>query len=129
MITIGASSDPIIKNSLLTDFSNIGDKVVDILSPGEKIYSTLPNNNYGYMNGTSMASPIVTHIASLIRAYFPNLNAKEVKSILMQSVWTSNDESTNLLLAPSSKTAGIVNAYNAFVLADEINKKKNKKRK
>lgn len=129
MITIGASSDPIIKNSLLTDFSNIGDKVVDILSPGEKIYSTLPNNNYGYMNGTSMASPIVTHIASLIRAYFPNLNAKEVKSILMQSVWTSNDESTKLLLSPSSKTAGIVNAYNAFVLADEINKKKNKKRK
>jgi subtilisin family serine protease len=129
MITIGASSDAIIKNSLVTDFSNLGDKVVDVLSPGEKIYSTLPNNNYGYLNGTSMASPIVTHIASLIRAYFPNLNAKEVKAILMQSVWTPNDESTKLLLAPTSKSAGIVNAYNAFVLADEINKKKNKKRK
>ena len=128
-ITVGASSDPINKNSLITDFSNHGDKVVDLLSPGEKIYSTLPNNNYGFLNGTSMASPIVTHIASLIRAYFPSLNAKEVKAILMQSVWTPDDQATKSILASTSKTAGIVNAYNAFVLANEINKKKNKKRK
>ena len=49
VITVGASSDPSLNNVLLTDFSNYGTKTVDVLSPGNKIYSTLPGkNNYGY---------------------------------------------------------------------------------
>lgn len=42
VITVGASSDPSLNNVLLTDFSNYGTKTVDVLSPGNKIYSTLP---------------------------------------------------------------------------------------
>ena len=75
-----------------------------------------------------MSSPIVSHIASLIRCYFPNLTANEVKTILMQSVWKPKDELTQTLLNQTSKTGGIVNAYNAFVLANEVQKKKTKKR-
>ena len=47
----------------------------------------------------------------------------------MQSVWIPDDQATQSILAPTSKTAGIVNAYNAFVLANELYKKKNKIRK
>ena len=40
---------------------------VDIAAPGEYIYSTLPRNNYGYRDGTSVASPIV---AGILGAYY-----------------------------------------------------------
>ena len=44
-----------------------------------KNYSTLPGHNqYGFLNGTSMAAPVVTGIAALIRSYYPALSAKQV---------------------------------------------------
>jgi len=94
MITVGASSDPVIAESILTDFSNYGNKIVDVLSPGNKIFSSLPNQQYGFLNGTSMSAPIISHIAALVRAYFPKLSATEVKAILLQSNWTPNDPNT-----------------------------------
>ena len=127
MITIAASSDNSISESILTDFSNYGPKVVDILAPGYKIYSTIPGNNaYGYLNGTSMASPIVSHIAAMIRSYFPQLTAIQVKEILLKSVWKPSDASTlfevpqrdeSKTLQAISKMGGIVNAANAMELA------------
>lgn len=43
-------------------FSNYSPNFVDIAAPGEYIYSTLPNGDYGYQNGTSLSAPIVTGI-------------------------------------------------------------------
>jgi subtilisin family serine protease len=97
------------------------------LSPGNKIYSTLPGkNNHGYLQGTSMASPIVSHIAAMIRSYFPNLSAVEVKKIIMQSVWKPSDinlkytvpeKETSKSLPEIAAAGGIVNASNAIQLA------------
>ena len=130
VITIGASSDEKINGSLLTDFSNYGTKTVDVLSPGNKIYSTLPGiSNYGYLQGTSMASPIVSHIAAMIRSYFPTLTATQVKQILMNSAWKPEDNQqkftvpnreTAKTLLEVTKTGGIVNAANALALAQII---------
>jgi subtilisin family serine protease len=92
IITVGASSDPVIAESILTDFSNFGNNIVDLLSPGNKIYSSLPNQQYGFLNGTSMSAPVLSHIAALVRAYFPKLNAPQVKAILLKSCWKPNDE-------------------------------------
>jgi subtilisin family serine protease len=127
ILTVAASSDEIINNTLLTDFSNYGPKIVDVLSPGNKIYSTLPGkNNHGYLQGTSMASPIVSHIAAMIRSYFPNLSAVEVKKIIMQSVWKPSDinlkytvpeKETSKSLPEIAAAGGIVNASNAIQLA------------
>ena len=126
MLTIAASSDSIIKGSLVTDFSNFGNKVVDLLSPGEKIYSTLPNNEYGYLSGTSMASPIVTHIAAMIRAYYPNLSARDVKNILIMSCIPPKDKITQMELSLIAKTGGIVNAANAMEIASHYKPSKRK---
>lgn len=129
VITVAASSDEFINSTLLTDFSNFGPKIVDVLAPGNKIYSTLPGKtNHGYLQGTSMAAPIVSHIAALIRSYYPNLSAVDVKRIIMQSVWKptntnmeyiipQKEESKKLIDIASS--GGIVNAANAIALANK----------
>ncbi len=56
-------------------YTNYGEWV-DIAAPGgdaykdAQIYSTLPNNQYGYMQGTSMACPHVTGVAALVVSQF-----------------------------------------------------------
>jgi len=52
-------------NDAMAYFSNYGDWV-DVAAPGASIYSTLKNNSYGYMSGTSMASPHVAGLAALV---------------------------------------------------------------
>jgi subtilisin family serine protease len=131
VITVGASSDPRVNNVLLTDFSNYGTTTVDVLSPGNKIYSTLPGkNNYGYLQGTSMSSPIVSHMAAMLRSYFPKLSAIQVKQIILNSVWKPNDgtikyvipnRDTDKSLNEVCTTGGIVNAANAIALAKTYN--------
>lgn len=46
-----------------------------IVAPGENIYSTLPGNSYGYMSGTSMATPVVAGAAALLEARWPTLKS------------------------------------------------------
>jgi subtilisin family serine protease len=136
VITIAASSDFFINGTLLTDFSNFGNKIVDLLSPGNKIYSTFPGaNNYGYLQGTSMAAPIVSHIAAMIRSYYPNLTAVEVKKILMQSAWKPTEivrfaipqKEESKTLDEIAAAGGIANAANAIELASIFTKTRLKK--
>ncbi len=133
-ITIGASSDTLITdNSIAAEFSNYGKQNVDLFAPGVKIYSTLPGTNvYGNQDGTSMASPIVTGVAAILRTYYPNLTAKQVKTILEKSVYVPESTAPCLLPGNSSiakpfsalsKTGGIVNAYNAVLLANTTSNK------
>jgi subtilisin family serine protease len=128
-ITVGASSDTLITEAnIAADFSNYGKQTVDLFAPGVKIYSTLPGGNtYGNQDGTSMAAPIVTGVAALLRTYYPSLTAKQVKTILEKTVFTPAASAPCLLPGNSnmatpfgtlSKTGGIVNAYNAVVLAN-----------
>jgi len=49
----------------LAPLSNYGDWV-NVAAPGSDIYSTLPNNGYGYKTGTSFATAHVSGIAALL---------------------------------------------------------------
>jgi subtilisin family serine protease len=139
ILTIAASSDYFINGTLLTDFSNYGPKIVDVLSPGTKIYSTFPGgNNHGYLQGTSMAGPIVSHIAAMIRSYYPSLSAVEVKKIIIQSVWKPIDPKTSYSIPQKEDTktlqeiaaaGGIVNAANALQIANDYSTKNKNKSK
>lgn len=132
-ITVGASSDVKLNDGWVADFSNYGKKTVDVFAPGVKIYSTFPGvHQYGFLKGTSMAAPVVSGLAALIRSYYPNLSAVQVKNIIEKSV-TTFDTST-LVIKPGSKvkvkiaelckSGGIINAYKAIELASEINAEK-----
>ncbi|ROL56914.1 hypothetical protein D9V86_12530, partial [Bacteroidetes/Chlorobi group bacterium ChocPot_Mid] len=58
---------------------------VDVAAPGEDIYSSVPGNEYEYLDGTSMASPVVAGICGLIRARYPNYLPIQVKEHLKKS--------------------------------------------
>lgn len=83
-IEVGASSSKK-KKKLLAEFSNYGSKTVDVFAPGVDIYSTVPNARYEDASGTSMACPATAGVAALIRGYFPELTAAQVKEVLMKT--------------------------------------------
>ncbi len=60
-------------------FSNFGDWI-GVSAPGHKILSTVPNNGYQAYSGTSMATPFVAGLASLIRSQDPSLDAEAVRA-------------------------------------------------
>jgi thermitase len=66
-------------------FSNYGDPDVFVSAPGVSVVSTLPGNSYGYMSGTSMASPYVTGLAALIRSLHPEASVAQVRAVLALS--------------------------------------------
>ena len=124
-ITVGASQ-PKNDADLLADFSNYGRRSVDLFAPGVEIYSTMPGSNYENQQGTSMAAPVVSGIAAMIRSYFPQLTAVEVKEILMESVIVSDQKvkikddkgvTKRVTLKEISTTGGVVNAHSAIALA------------
>jgi thermitase len=58
-------------------FSNYGDPV-DISAPGVNVLSTVLKNSYGYMSGTSMATPQVTAVVALVKSQFPDATRDQV---------------------------------------------------
>ncbi len=67
----------------LSYFSNYGKTTVDLGGPGSDIYSTLPNNSYGTYNGTSMATPHVSGVASLLWSQNPGWTSNQVKAAIL----------------------------------------------
>jgi subtilisin family serine protease len=65
-------------------FTNYG-RLSNIMAPGEKILSSVPGNKYEYLNGTSMAAPMVSGVAALLFSHNPHLTALQAKQILLQS--------------------------------------------
>lgn len=81
MIVVGSSEF----SDGLTGDSNWGKNTVDILAPGISILSTLPNNRYGTMSGTSMSAPHVAAAAALIWSQHPDWSYREVKAALLKT--------------------------------------------
>ncbi|WP_046745738.1 S8 family serine peptidase, partial [Kordia zhangzhouensis] len=136
-LLIGSSSFSV-NDSLVCNFSNYGKKDVDIFAPGEKIATLLPFNIYTYERGTSMSASITSGIAALIFSYYPNLTAAEVKQIIMESGVSfdimvkkpsASNEKELVPFSSLSKSGKIVNAYNALLLAEEVSKKKKRKKR
>ncbi len=87
MIVVGNEDS----NGNKSQSSNYGKETVDLFAPGENIYSTLPNNKYGYKNGTSMAAPLVAGTAALLLNQNQQLSYSELKSNIISSAQTNSN--------------------------------------
>ena len=56
-----------------------------ISAPGARVYSSLPDGEYGYYNGTSMAAPHTTGAVALILSANDTLSRQEVTRILTET--------------------------------------------
>ncbi|RZK50531.1 MAG: peptidase S8 [Pedobacter sp.] len=126
-IEVGAST---IKDddNLKASFSNYGKYTVDVFAPGFRINSTVPDGNYEEFDGTSMAAPVVSGLAAMLWSYYPDFTAVQIKDIIMKSAVKSSrkvklinekGESLRVPFSDLSVSGGIVNAYEAFKLAEK----------
>lgn len=116
VICVGAST----QNETYASFSDYGTTSVDVVAPGEAIASTVNSgwsSAYGYLNGTSMATPFVAGLASLVWSYRPQLDRLQIRDIIFGTV--------DVLAQYSDKvaTSGRINAlaaieYAALLTAD-----------
>lgn len=88
--------------------SNYGATSVDIAAPGSYILSTLPNSDYGFMSGTSMAAPMVTGVAAMLYSYRTDISLPDVKSILLNSSKKMEQLSGKMV------SGGLLDAYGAL---------------
>lgn len=93
-------------NDARASWSNYGDWV-DVAAPGVSIYSTLKNSSYGYMSGTSMASPCVAGLAALV---FTTVSDTDGDGRLNDEV-RSQIETTCDNIGVSGIGGGRINAY------------------
>ena len=110
IISVASSSN----SDKLSTFSNYSPTTVDLAAPGTNILSTLPNNRYGYMSGTSMAAPYVTGVAALLKSYNMDLSAMQIKDSILNGVDKIASLSGNCV------TGGRLNANKALNLAKQI---------
>lgn len=118
-------------DEIVAPFSNYGQRTVDLFSPGVDIYSTTPDNKYADFSGTSMAAPVAAGVAAVLKSYFPSLTPKEIKKILVKSsikkyenkkVIKPGTKDEMIEFKELSKNAGIINLYEAVLLAKKMGK-------
>ena len=54
----------------------------EVYAPGEDVYSSIPNNRYAKWSGTSMAAPVVSGAAALLRSLHPDRKTFPTKVIM-----------------------------------------------
>lgn len=122
MIVVGASTrDP---EFLRADFSNYNQKMVNVFAPGNEIYSTVPDGKYEYLQGTSMASPVVAGAAAVLLAYMPSLKPEQIIEALVK---TANKSTVNAMIKSNknnrfdliSESGGVIDVYKAAKYAYE----------
>jgi subtilisin family serine protease len=128
-LSVGASGD-LSTGGYAAPFSNYSKEWVDIFAPGMNIYSTATDNRYVAADGTSLASPVATGVAALVKSYFPSLTPQQIINIIDASgtpvnepVLLPGDDKKMVSFSLLSSSGKIINAYGAVKMALEMEKK------
>ena len=78
VIAVSSSENTFLKSG----FSNFG-TFVTLSAPGAEIFSTLPSTQYGFSSGTSMAAPVVSALAGLVKSKNPTWDANQIRANLV----------------------------------------------
>ena len=94
----------------------------EITAPGGQIFSTLNNNTYGLMSGTSMAAPHVAGGSALVTEYLKETSAysglsdaelAKMAKVLMMNTAIPAFDAYGVEISPRSQGAGVMNLYGA----------------
>ena len=121
-LKLPTGTDPATAKLERAGFSNYGTTSVDVAAPGQRIWSTMPtwekDPPFGYLSGTSMASPHAAGVAALVKQIHPDYTADQVIALMKKQAGYTYDR----LAAPEDgkeyRGAGLVNALDA-VLKDQ----------
>jgi subtilisin family serine protease len=113
---------------LTAEFSNYGRDHVHVFAPGVDILSASPGDEYDAASGTSFAAPVVTGIAALLMSYFPELEPRDVRRIILESATPLRERSVVLpgedervaRFEELASSGGIVNAFEAIRMAQRL---------
>jgi thermitase len=101
-----------VANSLQSDTlafsSNYGAQTVSVAAPGQSILSTVPNDLYDTLSGSSMSTAFVSGLAALVLAKTPGMTVAGLKDQILRTVDVVPELEARLL------TGGRVNAYQAL---------------
>lgn len=98
------------RNGILYSTSNYGEGV-DVVAPGEAVVTLYGENGFIKANGTSVATPFVTGVCSLLMQSKPNAKPSEIKKAI-----TDRDNVTLIEgLDKVAKSGGMINAYKAYM--------------
>ena len=131
-ITVAANG-PFTEGEFLAEFSNYGKKSVDVLAPGVDILSLKPNGETATSSGTSMAAPVVTGIATVLRGAYPHLTASEIKDLIVKSAMmdknltTSFEGKEDVKVKKLIRNPGVPSLFMSLVIADKMYNKKDRK--
>jgi subtilisin family serine protease len=114
LLTIGASTR-MKGEAMVAEFSNFGAETVDVFAPGLEIYNSVPQSAYMNLQGTSMAAPMVSGAAAMLKSYYPSLSMWTIKNILLDSATRYQDFG----FPSKSITGGIINLKEAVKLCEK----------
>lgn len=108
IITVAASS---IDDEIIS-WTQFGQISVDLVAPGEYIYTTDLDSGYILVDGTSFSAPAVAGVAALVKSSYPDADYSEIKGRILAGA------ELNSTVKGYAAIAGRVNAYNALTVLE-----------
>ena len=110
------------------DYAPNANAEYEVVAPGVNIYSTLPNGRYATWNGTSMAAPMVSAEAAILRSSLKDKDTYSSRYIMGQLVGATEDTITyynedvkkTYNYKKLSLTASLTNKPKPNITVDEI---------
>ncbi|WP_017211458.1 S8 family peptidase [Clostridium beijerinckii] len=100
------------KKASFSDYGNC----IKVSAPGVEILSTVPGS-YEAWDGTSMAAPVATGIAAMVKAEDPNLSPSQIEDVL-------DSTAKDIMSKGKDKQSGygLIDAYNAIKKVKQLEK-------
>ena len=121
-LKLPTGTDPATATLERAGFSNYGKNSVDVAAPGQRVWSDLPTWEkeppFGYLSGTSMASPHAAGVAALIKEIHPDYTVDEVSALMKKQAGYTFNRLAEPTDGKEYRGAGLVNAL-AAVLQDQ----------